>query len=78
MDLYRELNLEPVRSEPDVWVNRIMILERITPAPVVIRDIPLSRGLNIVPHPVFWTQVFFKPPWRLSAGRAIASWPARG
>jgi hypothetical protein len=48
MDLYRELNLEPVRSEPDVWVSRIMILERITPGPVVIRDIPLSRGLNII------------------------------
>ncbi|RJR40838.1 MAG: hypothetical protein C4576_19400 [Desulfobacteraceae bacterium] len=48
MDLYKELNLEPVQSEPDVWVSRIMILERITPSPVVIRDISLSRGLNIV------------------------------
>ncbi len=48
MDLYRELNLEPVRSQPDVWVSRIMILERIIPSPVVIRDIPLSRGLNII------------------------------
>jgi hypothetical protein len=48
MDLYKELNLEPVRSEPDVWVSRIMIFERITPDPVVIRDIPLFRGLNII------------------------------
>lgn len=48
MDLYREMNLESVRSEPDVWVSRIMILERITPGPVVIRNIPLSRGLNII------------------------------
>ena len=48
MDLYRELNLEPVRSEPDVWVSRIVILERIAPDPVVIRDISLSRGLNII------------------------------
>jgi hypothetical protein len=48
MDLYEELNLEPVRIEPDVWVSRIVILERITPAPVVIRNISLSRGLNII------------------------------
>lgn len=48
MDLYKELNLESVRSEPDVWVSRIMILERITPNPVIIRDIALSRGLNII------------------------------
>ncbi|MCL4502404.1 MAG: hypothetical protein M1438_11220 [Deltaproteobacteria bacterium] len=48
MDFYKELKLEPVRSEPDVWVSRIMILERITPDPVVIRDISLSRGLNII------------------------------
>ncbi|MHB9072059.1 MAG: hypothetical protein ACYC6G_00900 [Desulfobaccales bacterium] len=48
MDLYRELNLKPVRSEPDVWLSRIVILERITPYPIIIRDIPLSRGLNII------------------------------
>ena len=28
-----------------------------------------ALALN-VPHPVFWTQVIFKPPWRLSPGRA--------
>jgi len=48
MDLYMTLKLTPVRSEPDVWVNRLMILERIAPEPVVIRDIPLTRGLNII------------------------------
>jgi hypothetical protein len=48
MDLYKGLNLEPLQSEPDVWVSRIMILEGITPSPVVIRDISLSRGLNII------------------------------
>jgi len=48
MDLYQELNLEPVKSEPDVWVSRIVLLERLTPSPIFIRDIPLSRGLNII------------------------------
>jgi hypothetical protein len=27
--------------------------------------------LSIVPHPVFWTQVFLKPPERVRLGRAI-------
>jgi len=31
-----------------------------------------------VPHPVFWTQDFLKPPWRVKPGRAIEPWPARG
>ncbi|MCD6327741.1 hypothetical protein J7M28_09320, partial [bacterium] len=48
MNLYNTLKLKPVRSEPDVWVSRLMILERIAPDPVVIRDIPLTRGLNII------------------------------
>ncbi|MDR3556950.1 MAG: hypothetical protein P4L55_19520 [Syntrophobacteraceae bacterium] len=48
MDLYNELNLVQVRSEPDVWVNRIVILERITPKPVFIRNIALTCGLNII------------------------------
>ena len=48
MDLYKTLKLTPVRSEPAVWVSRLMILERIAPDPVVIRDIPLTRGLNII------------------------------
>lgn len=48
MDLYKELSLRPVQSEPDVWVSRLVIFERITPDPVAIRDIPLTRGVNIV------------------------------
>jgi len=48
MNLYKTLKLKPVRSEPDVWVSRLMILERIAPDPVVIRDIALTRGLNII------------------------------
>jgi len=42
MDLYK--NLKPVRSEPNVWVSRLAILEHLTPTPVIIRDIALSRG----------------------------------
>lgn len=48
MDLYKELKLKPVRSEPSVWVSRLAIFERLTPKPVIIRDIALTRGLNIV------------------------------
>lgn len=48
MDLYKKLNLKPVKSEPEVWISRLAILEQINPHPVFIRDIPLSRGLNII------------------------------
>jgi hypothetical protein len=48
MDLYKELNLTPVRSEPDVWVKRLVIIEKVAPTPVIVRDISLTRGLNIV------------------------------
>lgn len=48
MDLYKTLKLRPIRSEPDVWVSRLMIFERISPGPVAIRDIHLTRGLNII------------------------------
>lgn len=48
MDLYKELNLTPVRTEPDVWVKRLVVFERIAPTPQVIRDVSLTRGLNIV------------------------------
>lgn len=48
MDLYNELKLEPIRTEPDVWVSRIVIYERISPEPVVIREVKLSKGLNII------------------------------
>ena len=48
MDMYKELKLKPVRSQPTVWVSRLVILERLSPEPVIIRDIALTRGLNIV------------------------------
>jgi len=49
MDLYKKLKLKPVRSEPDVWVSRLVIYEDIDPkSPRVVRDIRLTRGLNIV------------------------------
>lgn len=48
MDIYKELNLKSIRTEPDVWVSRLVIFEQITPEPAIIRDIPLSRGLNII------------------------------
>lgn len=49
MDLYRKLKLKPGRSEPDVWVSRLVIYQDIAPrTPTLIRDIRLTRGLNIV------------------------------
>lgn len=48
MDLYKELGLQPVRSEPDVWISRVVIFEKLLPEPVMIRDIALTRGLNII------------------------------
>ncbi len=48
MDIYKILNISPVRTEPDVWVSRLVIFECLTPEPKVIRDIHLTRGLNIV------------------------------
>ncbi len=48
MDLYKELSLTPVRSEPSVWISRLVIFDRIAPNPVTIRDIPLTRGVNII------------------------------
>ena len=48
MDIYKELKLNPVQTDPDVWVSRLVIFEQITPEPVIIRDIALTRGLNIV------------------------------
>ncbi|OGQ50775.1 MAG: hypothetical protein A3J24_01490 [Deltaproteobacteria bacterium RIFCSPLOWO2_02_FULL_53_8] len=48
MDIYKELNLKPVLSEPNVWVSRLVIFEKLSPDPVIIRDIALARGLNIV------------------------------
>jgi len=48
MNFYKELNLTPIRSDPDVWIKRLVIFSKVTPAAEIVRDIPLSRGLNIV------------------------------
>ena len=48
MDLYAKLQLSPVRSAPKVWISRLVIFEKLLPDPVVIRDISLTQGLNIV------------------------------
>jgi len=48
VDLYNELNIKPIRSEPDVWVRRLVIYERINPEPVIIREVILDKGLNII------------------------------
>lgn len=48
MDIFKTLNLKPTKTEPDVWISRLVIFEQITPEPVVIRDIALTQGLNIV------------------------------
>lgn len=48
MDLYKELKLKPTRIEPDVWVSRLIIYEQISPEPIIIREVNLSKGLNII------------------------------
>lgn len=48
MDLYKDLKLEPIRTEPDLWVRRVIIYERIIPEPVIIREVKLNKGLNII------------------------------
>lgn len=47
-DLIKALTAEPAKLTPDVWISRIVLYDRLTPEPVQIRDIPLSKGLNIV------------------------------
>lgn len=48
MSIFKTLKLKPVKTEPDVWISRLVIFEQIAPEPIIIRDIPLTRGLNIV------------------------------
>ncbi len=38
----------PASSEPPVWFRRLVILESIDPEPIVIRELPLGLGLNII------------------------------
>jgi hypothetical protein len=48
MDLFKDITASAVKSEPDVWVSRVVIYERLTPEPLPVRDISLSKGLNII------------------------------
>ena len=50
MDLYKALSLHPIDSkcEPEVWVRRLVIYEQITPDPVLVREVSLTKGLNII------------------------------
>lgn len=50
MDLYRALSLKPVaeKAEPDVWIRRVVIYKQIAPEPVVIREVSLTKGLNVI------------------------------
>jgi len=48
VDLYKELRLDPIRKEPTVWVRRLVIYERILPEPLLIREVKLQKGLNII------------------------------
>ena len=48
MSLLRQLSKKPIKKEPDVWVKRLVLFEKLTPQPVAIRDIALHRGMNVV------------------------------
>ena len=50
MDLYDSLslNVDPAKAEPAVWVRRLIIYESIVPEVKVVREIALTKGLNIV------------------------------
>lgn len=48
MSIFKTLKLKPVKTEPDVWISRLVIFEQIAPEPIIIRNITLTRGLNIV------------------------------
>ncbi len=48
MNILDQLPKQPIKTEPDVWVRRLVLYSRLTLNPEVIRDIGLHRGLNIV------------------------------
>lgn len=48
MNLFEELITNKAKAEPDVWISRVVIFERLLPEPIEIRDISLSKGLNII------------------------------
>jgi hypothetical protein len=48
MDIFKELDLTVTRAEPQVWVRRLVIYKTTESDPGIIRDVRLSKGLNIV------------------------------
>jgi len=46
--MLERLQNDCIRRKPFIWVRRLAVLERCEPEPVFVRDIPLSRGLNIL------------------------------
>ena len=48
MSTLEELTATPVKTAPDVWVQRLVILAKLIPQPVIVRDVKLRPGLNIV------------------------------
>ncbi|MBZ0264211.1 hypothetical protein K8I28_06045 [bacterium] len=48
MSIYKQLDSTIVHANPQVWISRIAIVEPKKPEPNFIRDIRLSRGLNII------------------------------
>lgn len=48
MGLFDQLKLKSVRNEPYVWIKRVVIYEQIDPEPKIIRDIKLTKGINII------------------------------
>ncbi len=48
MNLFKELITNKAKTDPDVWISRVVLFECLLPEPVEIRDISLSKGLNII------------------------------
>lgn len=49
MAILDALSVHPMVQEPDVWISRLVVFESIAdPEPKIIRDVPFSRGLNII------------------------------
>lgn len=63
-----------IQTIPWQWFATLTFSPKIN-NPEMVKD---HKLISPVPHPVFWTQVFLKPPGRLRLGRATEPWPARG
>ncbi|HBA85733.1 MAG TPA: hypothetical protein DCZ95_16750 [Verrucomicrobia bacterium] len=46
--MIQEIKQRCIREAPYIWVSRLVVFERCEPEPKIIRDIRLSRGLNIL------------------------------